>query len=198
MMVFWKERLAFLAVPKTGTTALEMAIGPRAEIVMRDPPQLKHMTLQRFERFMLPLFKTAAAGGFETVAIVRDPVDWLGSWFRYRQRDDITGHPNSTQGRSFDAFVEGWLRKTPPGFANVGSQARFVGDGAGAVGVTHLFRYESFGAVTGFFEARLGLKIETKALNVSPKADLTLSPHLLARIRSERAAEYAVWQAARG
>ena len=40
MLVFWKENLVFLAVPKTGTTAIEGALAPRASMVLRDPPIL--------------------------------------------------------------------------------------------------------------------------------------------------------------
>ena len=42
MLVFWKENLVFLAVPKTGTTAIEGALSPYAAMVLRDPPQIKH------------------------------------------------------------------------------------------------------------------------------------------------------------
>ena len=50
MLVFWKERLVFLAVPKTGTTALEGALAPKAALVFRDPPILKHTPLYRYRR----------------------------------------------------------------------------------------------------------------------------------------------------
>jgi hypothetical protein len=33
MLVFSKQNLVFLAVPKTGTTAIEMALRPKADIV---------------------------------------------------------------------------------------------------------------------------------------------------------------------
>ena len=39
------------------------------------------------------------------VALMREPVDWLGSWYRYRQRDGMARPQNSTREISFDAFV---------------------------------------------------------------------------------------------
>ncbi len=42
MLVFFKERLAFLSVPKTGTTAYETALRSRADLVISEPPMLKH------------------------------------------------------------------------------------------------------------------------------------------------------------
>jgi hypothetical protein len=44
MLVFWKAKLVLLAVPKTGTTALEAAFGPWADASFLNPPRLKHMT----------------------------------------------------------------------------------------------------------------------------------------------------------
>ena len=70
MLVFWKERLILLAVPKTGTTALEGALAPRAQFVLRDPPQIKHAPLYRARRFVVPLIEAAGGEGFETVAEV--------------------------------------------------------------------------------------------------------------------------------
>ncbi len=197
MLVFWKERLILLAVPKTGTTALEGALAPRAQMVLRDPPQIKHAPLYRTRRFILPLLAQAGAEDFETVAVVRQPIDWLGSWFRYRQRDDIAGHANSTRGVGFDDFVSEYAKGRPAAFAAVGSQARFVGDGDGGVAVDHLFRYESFDALVGFLEDRLSLRLDLPRLNVSPQMPLTLSPEIEDRLRRKRGAEFAVWEAAR-
>ncbi len=197
MLVFWKERLILLAVPKTGTTALEGALAPRAQFVLRDPPQIKHAPLYRARRFVVPLIEAAGGSGFETVAAVREPVDWLGSWWRYRQRDDLAGQVNSTRGVGFDDFVDQFARGKPAPYAAVGSQARFVGDGEGNVAVDHLFRYESFDALVGFLEDRLSLRLDLPRLNVSPQMPLTLSPEIEDRLRRKRGAEFAVWEAAR-
>ncbi|SDE16402.1 gamma-glutamyl kinase [Limimaricola pyoseonensis] len=196
MLVFWKERLILLAVPKTGTTALEGALAPRAQMVLRDPPEIKHAPIYRIRRFVLPMIEACGGEGFETVAVLREPVDWLGSWWRYRRRADLDGHPNSTRGVSFDAFVDEYAKGKPAPFANVGSQARFVGDGAGRIEVDHLFRYETFDRFTAFLEERLSMRIELPLLNVSPVHPLDLSPRVEAKLRRKRAAEFAVWEAA--
>jgi hypothetical protein len=52
MLVFWKENLVLLAVPKTGSTALQGALAPRASMVFRDPPKLKHAPCYRYRRFL--------------------------------------------------------------------------------------------------------------------------------------------------
>lgn len=198
MLVFWDERLVFLAVPKTGTTALEGALAPRASMVLRDPPQLKHSPVYRYRRFLAPFFEKAGGATMETLAVVRHPVDWLSSWYRYRHRDDLAGHPNSTRGMSFDAFVEDYCKGKRPAHAQVGSQAKFLLDGEGKLGVTHLFRYEDQPRLLDFLGRRLGIGIDLPRLNVSPAMETPLSDRVEARLRRKCAEEFAVWDMAQG
>lgn len=196
MLVFWEERLVFLATPKTGTTAVEMALRPHAGLALTDPPIVKHTPLYRYERFLKPYFAACGAENFETVAVVRHPVDWLGSWFRYRRRPELDGHPNSTAGVDFDGFVRAYLKRDRPPFAQVGSQAKFLTDGQGRVAVDHLFRYENLDALVGFLEARLGRSISLRRLNESPPAELSLRPRLRHRLEQEMPLEFEVWRRA--
>lgn len=197
MLVFWKENLVLLAVPKTGSTALEGALAPRASLVLRDPPEIKHAPCYRYKRFLKPLFKQVGDKDPELMAIVRNPIDWLGSWYRYRTRDDLIGHPNSTRDISFDDFVLEYCKGTPAPFANVGSQARFLTINEGEIGAQHLFQYEQWDKVIAYLEERLDVTITLKDKNVSPKMDLTLSPDVDEKLREKRAAEFAVWDMAR-
>jgi hypothetical protein len=195
VLVFWKEALVFLAVPKTGTTALEGALAPRASMVLRDPPILKHTPVYRYRRFLAPYFGTAGGVELQTVAVVRHPVDWLGSWYRYRSRDDLAGHPNSTRGISFDDFVTEYMRGKPASFATVGSQVKFLSDGNGTLSVDHLFRYEAQPRLIAFLEERLQVRLNLPRLNVSPVAEITLSPDVRSKLESKCAAEFAAWEA---
>lgn len=197
MLVFWAEKLVFLAVPKTGTTALEGALAPRASMVLRDPPQLKHSPVYRYKRFLQPLF--AQGGGqddMETFAMVRNPIDWLGSWYRYRARDEIVGTQNSTRNIQFDDFIVEYCKGQPAPFANVGSQAKFLTLGDKSIGVNHLYRYEAMPKALDFLKARLKKdEIKLNRKNVSPLMALTISEDVEARLRKRRAVEFSVWEA---
>jgi len=194
MLVFWKENLVFLAVPKTGTTAIEGALAPRASMVLRDPPILKHSACYRYNRFLKPYFVQAGGQTPELFAVVRNPIDWLSSWYRYRYRDDLVGHENSTRNVNFDDFVLEYCKGKPASFANVGSQAKFLIVGEGELGVDHLFRYEAQDKMIAFLEKRLDMTIELKRLNVSPTVPLTLSADVEAKFRKKCAAEFDVWE----
>ena len=196
MLFFARERLVLLSVPKTGTTALQAALGDRASLVVRDPPELKHAPLYRYNRFFRPMFEKFCDGPIEIVAVVREPVSWLGSWFRYRKRPFVAGRPTSTQGLNFDAFVRGYLEDSPPPWAQVGSQAAFLAPRPNGARVDRLFRYEAPEALRAFLHARLGVEVVPERANVSPEAPLDLTPDTEAALRERCAADFALWESA--
>ncbi len=181
MLVFWDQRLVFLATPKTGSTAIAMALESLASVSMQRPPVLKHTTVQRFHRFVGPYLKAASGHDFTTVALMREPVDWLGSWYRFRQREDLMDDGASTRGMSFDDFANAYCEKPQPGFANVGSQARFLTP-EGREPVDRIFSYEKIDTFVEFLEDRLGCEIHLPRVNVSPLADMALRPETRARL----------------
>lgn len=190
MLVFWEQRLAFLATPKTGSTAIEAALESLASLVIQRPPVLKHTTVHRYRRFLGP-YLNAASGGeeFTVVALMREPRDWLGSWYRYRQREDVTDPRKSTVGKSFDDFVRAWCQDPQPDFASVGSQARFLRPRNGE-GVDRLFRYEEIDQFVDFLEERLGCEIILPRLNISPPGALDLSPATESLLREVAAEDF--------
>ncbi|WP_010140058.1 sulfotransferase family 2 domain-containing protein [Oceanicola sp. S124] len=195
MLVFSKARLVFLSVPKTGTTAYESALAPLADIHVSNPPELKHAPVYRYNRFFRPMLDKFVGENLEVLAVVREPVSWLGSWYRFRQRPFMQGKPNSTEGISFDAFVEAYTQGKRPGFANVGSQAKFLEPAGNGTAATTLFRYEDQDGLRAFLEARLETRIETARENVSPGMQLSLSPEVERKLRRKCAAEFDLWEA---
>jgi len=193
MLVFWKQRIVFLAVPKTGTTALEAALAPHASSAILDPPGQKHVSARRYRNMLAGFFESRGRHPMETVAVMREPVGWLHSWYRYRQRPFLAGKPASTRDIGFDDFVAAWLRPERPALADVGSQARFLTDAQGRLAVDRLFRHDRMAEVTAFFEDRLGVGLDLPRLNVSPARDLLLSPEMDKRLRAEAAPEFALW-----
>ncbi|MEM9320830.1 MAG: gamma-glutamyl kinase [Pseudomonadota bacterium] len=196
MLVFWKEKIVLLAVPKTGTTALERALAPRASTAILAPPGLKHTSARRYRREVAPWLTRDGAWPHETVAVIREPLDWLGSWYRYRRRSQIDGSDTSTADIDFESFVAAWLQPKPPAFARIGSQARFLTGGRGRLLVQHLFRYEEFDHLLSFLADRLGAPVRVPQANVSPKEGLTLSNDLEAHLRKAAARDFELWESA--
>ncbi|APX11546.1 gamma-glutamyl kinase [Tateyamaria omphalii] len=193
MLVFYKARLAFLSVPKTGTSAYETALRPHADLVISEPPDLKHAPVYRYNRFIRPMFEKVCDVELEVMAVMREPISWLGSWWRYRQRPFMQGKPNATHDISFDDFVLAYMKGQRPGFANVGSQLKFLERQANGTGVTHLFRYEDQARLQSFLTDRVGVRFKLGRENVSPARRVELSEAVERRFRRKFAEEFALY-----
>jgi len=193
VLVFFKERLAFLSVPKTGTTAYETALAPRADMVISEPPMLKHAPVYRYNRFIRPMFLKVCDAELELMAVMREPVSWLGSWYRYRRRPFMQGKPNATFDVSFDEFVLAYMKGKKPGFADVGSQSNFMASQPNGTGITHYFKYENQDRLKSFLEDRLDVKLDLKSENVSPRMDLHLSQDVEQRLRRKFEQEFELY-----
>ncbi|WP_371153314.1 gamma-glutamyl kinase [Jannaschia sp. 2305UL9-9] len=189
MLIFWKHRFAMLAVPKTGTTALENALAPMADAAIVNPPGLKHCTVGKYRKELAPFFERNGRRPLELVAVMREPVDWLGSWFRYRSRPALDGQANSTSGMTFDAFLEAYLSDPQPDFAKVGAQSRFLQGG-----VDHLFRYDRPNDLLSFLQNRLGPLPAFGRHNESPPGQLHVSAGMEDRLRKACAKDFKLWQ----
>ena len=192
MLVFWKARLVLLAVPKTGTTALEQALLPYADAAILNPPQQKHCTVKRYRNQLQKFFEQRGQRKLEVMAVVREPVDWLSSWYRYRARDAIAGSANSTRDIDFEAFVAAWLDESAP-FAKVGRQSRFVANEDGSLGVDHLFSHSKLDQAVAFLEGRVKARLDLGRTNVSPAQATELSDDMCARLHTEAPEEFALW-----
>lgn len=193
MLVFWRAKLVLLAVPKTGTTAFEEALLPHADAAIINPPDKKHITARRWHSDLAPYFENRGRRKLKTMAVIREPRDWLGSWYRYHKRPEALGGPASTADLSFAEFVEGWLTDSPPEFARIGRQSSFVSSDDGRVIVDHLFRYEDMARVVQFLEKKIGVRLDVPRRNISPQAELSLPPALEERLRAEAQADFALW-----
>jgi hypothetical protein len=191
MLVFWEQRLAFLATPKTGSTAIAAALESLAAVSIQRPPLLKHTTVHRYRRFIGPYLEAASKDSFTLVALMREPTDWLGSWFRFRQREE-TDAGKSTRGMSFDDFVRAWCQDPRPDFADVGSQGKFLRPRQG-VGVDRLFRYEEIDSFVQFLEERLDCEITLPRLNVSPPGATVVSAATAELLREVAAEDFALY-----
>lgn len=196
MLGFVAPRLVLLSIPKTGTTALEAALAPRAEIVLRSRPEIKHLTMSQYNLRIEPLLRNIPGPRFKVAAVVREPLSWLGSWYRYRQRPQTLGQPNSTIGISFEGFVQDYLSDDRPPYAALGRQSGFLSPAPGKRGPDILFQYEQMDQVLRYFEDALKTELKLNRVNVSPPADMTLTAATAAQLREALAEDYALWESA--
>lgn len=174
MLIFWEQRLVFLATPKAGSSAIEMALESLAAVSLQRPAELKHTDIATFRRHLGPWLRAQTGEDFTTVALMREPVDWLRSWYRFKLRDDLDDPQRAMEGIRFSDFAIHYARPDGPGQLGIGSQSAFLTDDAGSV--DRIFPYERIQDFVDFLEGRLDCAIELPRINVPPSVDVHLDP----------------------
>ncbi|MGZ4446756.1 MAG: hypothetical protein ACXVWZ_06755 [Nocardioides sp.] len=196
MMAMAHAGFVFLSMTKTGSTAVQRHFEQHAQLLVRQPPAMKHMTARTFRARVAPLLERYGfpRESYELVAIVRDPVDWAESWWRYRSRPAARGKASYTGDLGFDEFAE----RLVAGDVFLGSSANFVSDGQGRVLVERLYKYEHLDQAAAWMAERLGVESPTlTTVNASPQRGCTVSPATRALLEEHLADDLAVYRSAR-
>lgn len=196
MLVLKKARLVFLANPKTATQSLRAMLAPHARATPPDTGD-KHINAALYARRWSARITRRIGAEPETFAVMREPLEHLGSWYRYRQRDALRGHENSTHGISFEDFVRARLQDDPPAFARIGRQDRFMGFFNGGPPVRYIFDYARLDLLILFLSERLDADLALPTRNVSPRIDagaLFLPESLMAELKQAYAGEFSLYQ----
>jgi hypothetical protein len=193
-----KAGFCFLAMTKTGSTAVETAFARYAEIAVRRPPRLKHMSARTFDSVWAPVLEhyKRPRESYELTCIVREPVAWAQSWYRYRSRPELAGRRAWTGDISFAEFAE----RIASGRIDLGSSARFVRVPEGRPPVERVWRYESLGEAVAWMAGCLGVDVpEVGRVNVSPTrpGGDAVDPAVRRMLEDHFAADLAVYEAAR-
>lgn len=191
MLIFLRHELAFLATPKTGSTAIEFALRPFAEIIFAR--NRKHIPAQRFAYRIAPFLERTFGTRPRSVAIMRDPTDQIRSWYRYRSAPRLKGSRLHTAEIDFETYVREVCSDAPPPRAQIGSQFSFLCNGDGDVQTDHIFAYRDLSPFLRFMSDHLGEDIALKEKNVSTDVAAVLSDRTAELLHQTRAAEFALY-----
>lgn len=195
MRILRTAGLVYLANPKTASQAIRVMLRPHSERpqeALRKP----HMSAAGYARLLAPRLTQEFGCPPETVAVMREPMEHMQSWFRYRQREALKGRPKSTAELDFPKFVKHRLSDDPPPYARIGRQDRFLGFSEGTTPVTHVFDYARLDLLVAYLQDRLGVALTLGMRNVSPWTDAPAPlPRWLDRAyRREYEAEFALYE----
>lgn len=191
MLFFFEKDLVFLANPKAGSTAIESALEPLASLAVMRPPHLKHSDYRSFRQHIAPWLQPSGDRSLTTVAVMREPIEWLRSWYRFRMRDDVEDPLHEMTGVTFADFVQSYMSSDGRMRARIGTQSDFLTDQTQSV--DHIFRYEEMENFTEFMEERLDCVLHLPRVNVPPSVDVSLSPDLETRLREFLAQDAALY-----
>lgn len=171
MLISLKHRYAFFCTPKCASNSIEAMLKPHAEIHLLGSPQVRHTNARQYEKYIQPyLADVSPAHPVERIAIVREPIAWLHSWYRFRARSALRNadNQNSSAHVNFGEFVDAYLADEQPPFAQVGTQLEFLLDAEGKLGVDRLYAYENLNDLAAYFSELVGTQLSLLSINVSP------------------------------
>ena len=195
MMAVPESGFVFLSTTKTGSTAIENSFARYAQIVARRPVSLKHINVRGFNHGFAPILNNHGypRNTYELVCVVREPVDWVASWWRYRSRPEAEGKDSFTGNVSFDEFAE----QIVAGEIDLGSLTNFVQRKDGRVGIDRMWRYENIDRMAEWMAERIGIPTPPlRPANVSPDRQTNVAPATRARLEEFYADHLAFYQSA--
>ena len=108
-----QKRFIFISNAKCASTSVEAVLEKHSHIVIKDPPYLKHMSyLEMVDNFDFLFSKEGfEPNTFYKFAIIREPIDWVISWFNYRSREELKNPAHKDRGTylgniTFDEYIE--------------------------------------------------------------------------------------------
>jgi len=193
MLYFHAQRLVFLEVPKTGSSAVASALGDLAAMRINRPPNKRHMNAAAFNGKTRRYIRQFWGTEVETFAVMREPVDRLVSWYRYLQRPAQPEGPESTHGVRFAEFVDAVL-SADKRFPGIGRQDRFLMGDSSKPRVTHIFQYDRQDILATFLHARFKREVSFERVNVSKAAPVEVADEVRDAVRAARPEEDALWR----
>jgi len=118
--------------------------------------------------------------------MIRDPLEWIESWYRYRARAELgnskhEAHDRYTGNIGYNEFIESYIaagNRQP--FAQIRTLYDFMRLDNGDIGVDYIFPLDRMDLVTDFLFRKTGAIIHLPHENVSPQ---------ISRLRLDRTLE---------
>ncbi len=194
MLIGVKKKFVFVANTKAASTSIEKALMPHAEIHHAGTPARKHVPLRQAPALYPEVFRgkegKPVLAKFFIFGVMRDPIDWLGSWFRYRKGNKVDSPLPADM--SFEAFWErrDWNIAKPNGVRFLQRHLFCADDGRVLADV--IIPYERLGAMFGEICDCLDIESPLPRENVSSLSDFEVPASIEAAVREHLAPDYAL------
>ena len=168
MLASIKKKFVLLSNPKTGSTSLEKGLYPHSSIEFKGPGKAgKHISYHELKHMFGDYFED---NGCTIFVVIRDPIEALLSWYKYRSREAIAYLPSSTRGMTFEQFAKMWNDKAPP--HNLRSSVGIALDSDGALAPISYYRYSEMSKLADRLSELCGETITVPHINKSLKFEL--------------------------
>jgi|GEM_PF-803163 len=204
MTIFSPSRgFLFISNTKVASSTLHHLLYPVADAVFYRPEVGKHFSYAQ-ARDRLHRWGGPDAASLFRFGVVREPVDWVRSWYKFRSRADMRAHGGRAmpEGTRFTAFVDAVLADDPPGYARIREQVFVFRDRKKTLSMDFLATLDGIredGARLARYPALKALDaLRDYRVNTSETAeDLALPARTRARLEAFLAADCELYQAVR-
>jgi len=194
MLISVHRRFVFVANTKAASTSIEALLAPHSEIARPGGPKYKHSSLGtiRYDYSFLFDIPEYPFESFFRFGVIRDPVDWIGSWFRFRKGNKVEAPLPADL-----TFAQFWQRQDWNIRRADGEpllQRDMFCDPRGQIMADMLLPYHRLDELLPQVLSGLGVEGDLKRLNVSNLTSDTLEIPLALRdeMREHYAPDYAV------
>ena len=203
MRISFRHRYVMFDVPKSASTSINLALQHVSECTLDGNGGVKHMTVADYEEHLEPFLKKRIdmdISTLERIAVVREPLDMLASYYKYLRRPGVENashvdHSRNTCGVSFSAFLEDICQKMDKRYL-VTRPSSFILDSSKKVGVDLLFSFERLNALAKYLTSKTGQEVEIPRRNVSAKLDIgSVEKDLLDRFRNAFEDDFILYEA---
>ena len=188
MLIFVNQGLIVYSVPKTGSTSIEKAIGKGASIKLSGTGDngLKHINSRKFNKWSRTLRREFPNQQFVSCCVIREPLDRLKSWYRYKSRDTLKNQKRYVGNITFEEYLNNLCDKIEKKSTRyyLNSLSRFL-ISRDKINVDRIFPYEKIEQFTDFLSLKLNKEIILPRKNVSPEissSKLQVSEETLKRL----------------
>lgn len=209
MLLSFSKHFLFIANTKAASTTIERMLKRHADISINSTRLGKHMSYSQILKNFQFVFRKSGADAEEyfRFGVIREPLEWVISWYNYRHREEALSTPlkaeRSTHGVSFDKFAFEVMNPAQRSkYAHIGNQLTKFTDMDGALGVDYLIPLGRIDVELPRIAEELGIKKafppQKRRSNVSPKiiSAVDVPPSLAEQLRSYFAEDMALFQKA--
>jgi hypothetical protein len=196
MLISTEKQFLFVANTKTASTSIEHALIEHAEIHRGGSPARKHIGIHQVYHLYDVLFSQPAhhPDRYFKFGVMREPLDWISSWFRYRKGNQVAAPLPAEM--TFEAFwqQQDWNIRTPEGWKYL-QRHLFCAPAGGPVLMDVIIPYPQLEAMFAEICAALGVKATLSRQNVSTwQAADVIPAHLHDELRAFYAPDYQLWE----
>lgn len=194
MLISIEKRFFFIANTKTASTSIEHVLLPYTDIFRGGTPERKHIQMRQAIRSYPFLFnqKPFQPGDFFRFGVMREPMDWIASWFRYRKGNrTAVPLPDDMDFRAFWKQAD-WNVRLRNGSPTL--QSTMFCNPRGVSLVDYIIPYHQLDDVFADICKELKLPVSLPKMNVSALQESAVIPEdMKAELRDHYAEDYALW-----